>query len=94
MWLMLQGEEPGDYVIATNTAHTIRELCQVAFSHVGLDWRDHVVSDPRFMRPTEIAASRGDYSKARAELGWEPRTGFKELIELMVDRDIQRLRSA
>ena len=93
MWLMLQQEEPQDYVIATNTFHTIRDLCQVAFSHVGLDWHDHVESDPRFMRPTEIAASRGDYSKAKAELGWEPRVQFKELIELMVDEDIRRLRS-
>jgi len=92
MWLMLQQEEPQDYVIATNTFHTIRDLCQVAFSHVGLDWHDHVESDPRFIRPTEIAASRGDYSKAKAELGWEPRVQFKELIELMVDEDIRRLR--
>jgi GDPmannose 4,6-dehydratase len=91
MWLMLQQDEPRDYVIATNTAYTIRDLCQVAFSHVGLDWREHVETDPRFMRPTEIAASRGDYSKAKAELGWEPRMQFKELIELMVDEDVRRL---
>ena len=91
MWLMLQQEEPRDYVIATNTAHTIRDLCEVAFSRAGLDWREHVESDERFMRPTEIAASRGDYSRAKAELGWEPRMQFKELIELMVDEDIRRL---
>jgi GDPmannose 4,6-dehydratase len=91
MWLMLQQEEPQDYVIATNTAYTIRDLCDVAFSHVGLDWREHVEADARFMRPTEIAASRGDYSKAKSELGWEPRMRFRELIELMVDEDVRRL---
>ncbi len=91
MWLMLQQEEPQDYVIATNTVHTIRDLCEVAFSHIGLDWQEHVETDVRFMRPTEIAASRGDYSKAKAELGWEPRMQFKELIELMVDEDVRRL---
>jgi GDPmannose 4,6-dehydratase len=91
MWLMLQQEEPQDYVIATNTCYTIRDLCDVAFSHVGLDWRAHVETDARFTRPTEIAASRGDYSKARSELGWEPRVQFRELIELMVDEDIRRL---
>jgi GDPmannose 4,6-dehydratase len=94
MWLMLQRQEPRDYVIATNTIHTVRDLCQAAFSHVGLDWRDHVQSDPRFMRPTEIAAARGDYSRAKAELAWEPRTGFRELIGLMVDADLRRLSTA
>jgi GDPmannose 4,6-dehydratase len=91
MWLMLQQDEPQDYVIATNTVYTIRDLCEVAFSHVGLDWQKHVETDARFMRPTEIAASRGDYSKAKSELGWQPRTHFKELIELMVDEDVRRL---
>jgi GDPmannose 4,6-dehydratase len=91
MWAMLQQDEPQDYVIATNTAYTIRDLCQAAFSRVGLDWQEHVETDPRFMRPTEIAASRGDYAKAKADLGWEPRMQFKELIELMVDEDVRRL---
>jgi GDPmannose 4,6-dehydratase len=91
MWLMLRQDEPQDYVIGTNTAYTIRDLCEVAFARVGLDWQEHVETDPRFMRPTEIAASRGDYSKAKSELGWEPRMQFKELIELMVDEDIRRL---
>lgn len=91
MWLMLQQEEPQDYVIATNTAYTVRDLCEVAFSRVGLDWQKHVETDARFVRPTEIAASRGDYSKAKSELGWEPRMQFRELIELMVDEDIRRL---
>ena len=67
---------------------------RVAFSHAGLDWREHVESDVRFMRPTEIAASRGDYSKAKSEMGWESRMRFKELIELMVDEDIRRLSNA
>lgn len=91
MWLMLQQEAPRDYVIATNTAYTIRDLCQVAFAHVGLDWAAHVESDAMFMRPTEIAASRGNYAKAQAELGWQPRTSFEALIKLMVDEDIRRL---
>ena len=91
MWLMLQQDQPEDYVIATNTVYTIRDLCDVAFSHVGLDWEDHVAVDPRFLRPTEIAASRGDYSKAKARLGWEPRTSFAELIQMMVDADIELL---
>ena len=92
MWLMLQQEKPRDYVIATNTARTIRDLCAVAFSHLGRDWQDHVESDPGFIRPTEIFAARGDYSRAKAELGWEPRTSFEDLIRLMVDEDIRRLK--
>ena len=91
MWLMLQRDEPGIYVIATNTSQTIRDLCEVAFSRLGLNWEDHVQVDERFLRPTEIAAARGDYSKARAELGWEPRISFRELIEMMVDADVERL---
>lgn len=91
MWLMLQQDTPQDYIIATNTAYTVRDLCNVAFSHVGLDWREHVETDSRFIRPTEINAARGDYSKAKAELGWEPKTSFEELIRLMVDADIRLL---
>jgi len=92
MWLMLQQDTPKDYVIGTNTAYTVRDLCRVAFDHVGLNWENHVVADKRFMRPTEIAASRGDYSRAKADLGWEPRTSFEDLIKLMVDADIKLLR--
>ena len=88
---MLQQDEPQDYIIATNIAYTVEDLCRVAFAHVGLDWRQHVETDAGFMRPTEIAAARGDYSKAKAELGWEPRMSFQELIGLMVDEDIRRL---
>lgn len=91
MWRMLQQDSPRDYVIGTNTAYTIRDLCRVAFEHVDLDWQQHVASDERFMRPTEIAASRGDYAKAKAELGWEPRIGFEELVREMVDADLARV---
>ena len=91
MWLMLQRDEPQTYVIATNTSRTIGDLCEAAFSHVGLDWQDHVEVDERFLRPTEIAAARGDYSKAKAELGWEPKISFGELIEMMVDADVKRV---
>ena len=88
---MLQQDKPRNYVIATNTAYTIKNLCEIAFSHVGLDWKNHVKSDVKFMRPTEIAASRGDYSRAKVELGWEPKITFKVLIQMMVDEDIRRL---
>jgi GDPmannose 4,6-dehydratase len=91
MWRMLQQPEPKDYVIGTNTAYTIRDLCAAAFARVGLDWREHVEVEERLLRPTEIAASRGDYSRAKAELGWEPRTLFHELVDLMVDADMALL---
>ena len=91
MWLMLQQDQPRDYVIATNTAYTVEDLCRVAFEVVGLDWRNHVEVDERFLRPTEIAASRGDYHRAQAELGWKPRTQFHDLVKLMVQADIDRL---
>ena len=91
MWLMLQQDTPQDYVIATNTSYTIRDLCDVAFSHADLNWQEHVVSDDAFKRPTEIAAAQGNYSKAKTELDWEPRTYFHDLIKLMVDADIRRL---
>ena len=91
MWLMLQQETPQDYIIATNTAFTIADLCQVAFARLDLDWRDHVLSDQAFLRPYRNRASRGDFSKAKAELAWEPRTYFEDLIKLMVDADLQRL---
>lgn len=93
MWLMLQQKSPDDYIIATNEAHSIRDLCNVAFSYLGLDWEDHVESDSGFLRPTEITASRGDYSKAKSELGWEPKISFEELVQLMVDEDIRRLQA-
>ena len=93
MWLMLQQDKPQDYVIATNTAYTIRDLCEVAFGAVGLDWQAHVITDEAFVRPTEIYAAQGDYSKAKADLGWKPRTSFKDLITMMVQADIERLQN-
>ena len=91
MWRMLQQDTPQDYVIGTNTAYTVRDLCQVAFDHAGLDWEKHVESDESFMRPTEIAASRGNYAKAKAQLGWEPKITFEALVREMVDADLERL---
>ncbi len=92
MWLMLQRDEPKDYIIGTGVSHTVRELCQVAFEHVGLNWQDHVVSDPKFMRPTEIKDLVADSSLAKKELNWQPKTEFTELVKLMVDADLQRFR--
>ncbi|MGI9179323.1 MAG: GDP-mannose 4,6-dehydratase [Longimicrobiaceae bacterium] len=91
MWLMLQQEAPVDYVVATGEAHSVRELVETAFSHVGLDWQDHVVQDPRFMRPAEVDLLVGDASRAQAELGWEAEVGFAGLVQVMVDADMERL---
>jgi GDPmannose 4,6-dehydratase len=91
MWLMLQQRAPTDYVIGTGETHSVRELVEVAFSRVGLDYRDYVVADPRYYRPAEVDLLLADPSKARKELGWAPRVGFKELIEMMVDADMVRL---
>jgi len=92
MWLMLQQKSPDDFVIATNETHTIRELCQVAFSYVKKDYRDFVVVDKRFIRPTETGPLVGDYSKAKKILGWKPKTSFKELVGVLVDANIARLK--
>ncbi|MEN9577159.1 MAG: GDP-D-mannose dehydratase, NAD(P)-binding [Pseudomonadota bacterium] len=93
MWLMLQQDKPDDYVLATGETHSVRELLDVAFSHAGLDWKEHVEIDPAYFRPSEVDLLQGDASKARAALGWAPRVGFKELIEMMVDADIERVRA-
>jgi GDPmannose 4,6-dehydratase len=93
MWLMLQQDEPEDFVVATGRTNTVRELVEVAFDHVGLDPSDHVRQDARFMRPAEVDHLVGDYSKAREKLGWEPRTTFEELVRLMVDHDLELLAS-
>jgi GDPmannose 4,6-dehydratase len=93
MWLMLQQSTPDDYVIATGECHTVQELCEVAFEQVGLDWRDHVVVDPRFVRPAEVDLLLGNAAKARRVLGWEPRTSFRELVATMVESDVERWRS-
>jgi GDPmannose 4,6-dehydratase len=92
MWLMLQQDEPGDYVIATGRSHTIRELLDEAFGHVSLDWRDFVRHDPRYHRPTEVDHLQGDASLARARLGWQPRVEFRELVRMMVDADLELAR--
>jgi GDPmannose 4,6-dehydratase len=92
MWLMLQQDAPDDYVIASGTTHSIRELCEVAFGYVGLDWHDYVVQDPRFYRPAEVDLLVGDASKARRQLGWEPKVSFEELVKMMVDADLDLLR--
>ncbi|MGQ9715223.1 MAG: GDP-mannose 4,6-dehydratase [Anaerolineae bacterium] len=91
MWLMLQQDEPDDYVIATGETHSVRELCEVAFGYLGLDYRDYVKVDPRFFRPAEVDLLVGDASKARAKLGWAPTVTFEELIHLMVDADLKLL---
>jgi GDPmannose 4,6-dehydratase len=92
IWLMLQQDHPDDYVVGTGTTRSVRELCEVAFSHAGLDWQDHVVQDPRFMRPAEVDLLVADPSKARRVLGWEEAVSFRELIEMMVDSDLDLLR--
>jgi len=92
MWLMMQQEQPDDYVIATNETHSVKEFLQVAFDHVGLDWQKHVEIDPRYYRPAEVDLLIGDYSKAKKKLGWEPKTKFVELTKLMVDADMELLR--
>jgi GDPmannose 4,6-dehydratase len=94
MWLMLQQERPDDYVVATGETHSVRELVEVAFTHVGLNWQDHVVQDERFMRPAEVDLLIGDPARARAELGWHPEVGFAALVAMMVDADLKRLESA
>ncbi|NPV09532.1 MAG: GDP-mannose 4,6-dehydratase [Anaerolineae bacterium] len=92
MWLMLQQEEPDDYVVATGKTHSVRELCRVAFEHAGLDYRDHVTVDERFLRPAEVDQLVGDASKARRVLGWQPRVTFEDLVRMMVDADLELLR--
>ena len=91
MWLMLQEDQPDDYVIATGEKHTVRELVEVAFAHVGLDPDEHVRIDPQFLRPAEVEELVGDPAKARAQLGWEPKTSFEELVRLMVEADLEAL---
>ena len=92
MWLMLQQDEPDDYVIATNETHSVKEFLEVAFGHAGLDWKRYVEIDENYFRPAEVDLLIGDYSKARKRLGWEPKTKFEALTKLMVDEDIRRLK--
>jgi len=93
MWRMLQADAPGDYVVASGETHSVRELVEIAFTRVGLDWSKHVRTDERFMRPAEEDLLLGDPTKARAELGWRPRVTFRELVEQMVDADMARVRA-
>ena len=91
MWLMMQREAPVDFVIGTGVTHSVRELCELAFSHVGLDYNDYVIQDPEFYRPAEVDLLVANPIKAVEELGWQPRVGFKDLIHMMVDADLKRL---
>ncbi|HNS01503.1 MAG TPA: GDP-mannose 4,6-dehydratase [Anaerolineae bacterium] len=91
MWLMLQQDQPDDYVIATGETHSVQEFCQEAFGYVDLDWQEFVVQDPRFMRPAEVDLLVGDASKAAKHLGWEPSVTFRDLVRIMVDADLEAL---
>jgi GDPmannose 4,6-dehydratase len=91
MWLMLQQDEPEDYVIATGKKHSVRDLLQLAFSHAGLDWQNYVDVDPTLLRPAEVSMLRGDATKARTKLGWKPHVSFEDLIVMMVDADLKRV---
>ena len=92
MWLMLQQDTPEDYVVATGKEHSVKDLLEVAFGCVGLKWEDYVVVDPKFVRPAEVDHLLGDASKAKRKLGWEPKVSFEELIRMMVEADLQRLK--
>jgi GDPmannose 4,6-dehydratase len=94
MWLMLQQDAPDDYVVATGKTHSVRELCDLAFSHLGLRWEDHVEVDEQLLRPAEVDLLIGDPKKARTVLGWEPEVGFEDLVRMMVDADLKALRTA
>jgi GDPmannose 4,6-dehydratase len=89
MWRMLQQDRPDDYVVSTGETHSVREFCEEAFSHVGLDWKDFVKVDPKYFRPAEVDLLQGDAAKARRVLGWEPKVTFGELTRLMVDADLE-----
>lgn len=93
MWLMLQQDKPDDFLVATGETHSVRELAEVAFSHVGLDYRNHVVQDERFMRPAEVDLLIGNPDKAKRVLGWQPQVNFEELVRMMVDADLKTLQN-
>jgi len=92
MWLMLQQDHPDNYVIGTGESHSVREFCEIAFSHADLDYKEYVVMDEKFYRPAEVDLLISDPSKARAQLKWEPSVSFKELVKMMVDSDLARLK--
>jgi GDPmannose 4,6-dehydratase len=89
MWLMMQAEEPDDYVIATGETHSVREFLEETFGYLGLDWEQYVEIDPRYFRPAEVDLLLGDPTKARTVLGWRPKVSFKELVRIMVDGDMR-----
>ncbi|RMD58074.1 GDP-mannose 4,6-dehydratase, partial [Candidatus Parcubacteria bacterium] len=91
MWMMLQQDTPEDFVIGTGETHSVREFCEIAFAHVGLDYRDYVVQDPRYFRPAEVDLLVADPSKARTKLGWKPEVSFEELVKMMVEADLEHL---
>jgi len=93
MWLMVQQDQPGDYVVATGETHSVREFLEAAFGCIGLDWRQYVETDPRYCRPAEVDLLVGDAGKAQRQLGWAPRTRFKDLVRLMVEADIALLKA-
>ena len=93
MWLMLQQDKPDDYVVSTGIAHSVKELLEIAFEHVGLDYEKHVVIDPEFIRPAEVEHLLGDCTKARQELKWEPKVSFAEMTRMMVDADMERVQA-
>lgn len=92
MWLMLQQDKPDDYVIATGKTHSVREFVKLAFETAGLNWKDYIVIDKTFYRPAEVYLLRGDYSKAKKKLGWQPTVNFEELVKMMVDADLERIK--
>jgi GDPmannose 4,6-dehydratase len=94
MWMMLQQDQPDDFVIATGETHSVRELVEVAFSHAGLDWEKHVTLDQRFLRPAEVDLLIGTAEKAKQKLGWSPTVDFAGLVKMMVDADLKRLARA
>ena len=94
MWMMLQQEKPDDFVVATGTSHSVREFCQAAFSHLGLDYEHHVTVDKQFFRPAEVEVLRGDSTKARKSLGWAPKRVFEDIVKEMVEADLQALESS
>ena len=93
MWLMLQRDEPDDFVIATNQTHTIRDFLEVVFQYLDLNWQDHVVQDPKFFRPAEVDLLVGDATKARDKLGWKPGVSLDQLVATMVDSDMELVRN-
>jgi len=93
MWLMLQQDEPDDYVVGTGETHTVQELVEIAFDYAGLDWRKYVVVDPKFVRPAEVDLLLSDSSKAKRQLGWKPEVSFEQLVQMMVKTDLERLKA-